>query len=489
MPCTLLRNGLLALGLLISSAAQSQWTSFGLQGKTVADIAANQNDGSVLAVAGDKLYHTNNNGLDWNLLERGIEGLSVLSVALDLDETIYIGTSSGVFSASNPDDEFESLNTTLPNDFGLYPSVGSICILNDELFIGTSAGVYKASKSSFEWQLFNKNLPFLDVNAMLVFFNDNIFLGMSSGLYRSSTREANWEKVYPQIVNDIVVVGNDLYAAAYVENGCYPLIKSSDFGNTWTPIGQGWGPCVGESLLISGNSIWIGTSGSPGIFSTDAGETWANLQMNSVGSVLVFERRGTSLLAGSNWFPNNAIAGGIFVRSNILENINETLYYPEFVTAPGEYSEIINVEIESREPSARIYYTTDGSAPDAQSNQYTTPIRVKESMVINAIAIDNKGGQSKVNTGYFRLNVPLAIESIGEELSHAYPNPFTDELWVSVPGPPADIKMIDVMGRIVHEQSVEDTKLTIRTEALAPGLYHILVTSGGKPVCKTVVKN
>ena len=128
-----------------------------------------------MAVANAKLYATANNGIDWLLLENGIQGLEVLSMAVDLDNTIYVGTSSGLHASTDRGISFQSLNDELPNDFSLYPAVGAVCVLNDHLFIGTSAGVYKTTKSSKKWQLFNKNLPYLDVNAMLVFLNDKIY--------------------------------------------------------------------------------------------------------------------------------------------------------------------------------------------------------------------------------------------------------------------------------------------------------------------------
>jgi len=149
--------------------------TFRLAGQNYWRYGVNQTDGSVVAVANAKLYATANNGIDWLLLENGIQGLEVLSMAVDLDNTIYVGTSSGLHASTDRGISFQSLNDQLPNDFGLYPAVGAVCVLNDHLFIGTSAGVYKTTKSSKKWQLFNKNLPYLDVNAMLVFLNDKIY--------------------------------------------------------------------------------------------------------------------------------------------------------------------------------------------------------------------------------------------------------------------------------------------------------------------------
>src|SRR6187551_2412396 len=110
MDLRLHRAGLLAWLLLLAQTAYCQWTHFGLQGKTVTDIAANQTDGSVLAVADAKLYLTTNNGIQWSLLENGIQGLEVLSIAVDLDHTIYAGTSSGLHASTDRGISFQPMN-------------------------------------------------------------------------------------------------------------------------------------------------------------------------------------------------------------------------------------------------------------------------------------------------------------------------------------------------------------------------------------------
>ncbi len=299
-------------------------------------MAANQTDGSVLAIADDKLYITSNNGIDWLPLENGIHGLRVLSLAVDIDNTIYVGTSNGLYTSTDTGTSFQSANDQLPNDFGLFPAVGAVCALNDQLFIGTSAGVYKADKSSKQWQLFNNGLPLLDVNAILVFLNDNVFLGMKTGMYRSSVREANWEKVYDHEINDIIVVGSNLYAAGFAEP-CNPAIRSSDFGNTWDPLGPGIGACEGLAIMGQGNGLWVGTSAHGTVmFSLDNGVSWQETRIEKANKIQALIRRGTSLLSATDFFPTNSnlYDGGVFIRSNALENIREIFALPRILNYP-----------------------------------------------------------------------------------------------------------------------------------------------------------
>jgi len=487
------RAGLLASLILCAQIVYGQWTHFGLQGKTVTDMAANQTDGSVVAVADAKLYVTTNNGIDWLLLENGIEGLEVLSLAVDLDNTIYVGTSNGLHRSTDRGISFQPLNNQLPNDFGHYPAVGTVCVLNNLLFIGTSAGVYKTTKSSLQWQVFNNDLPDLDVNAMLVFLNDKIYLGMNTGVYRSSVREANWEQVYDKTIHDVMVVGNGLYAVGYTDP-CHPVMRSSDFGDTWNFLGPGapgGGGCEGSLAILSqGDGLWVATSAFGIIqFSLDKGTTWQNTQIPMTYYITGLVRRGTSLLAATYFYPNNSLDGGIFIRSNMFENIMETLHYPEFSTAPGDYSEPLQIEIESQETSARIFYTTDGTIPDASARIYQGPILANKTTLVNAISIDDTGARSRVNTGYYRIGSPLGVEDNYAALEDVFPNPCTDQIKLSLTeASDTNIEIIDALGRVVDQYIVTGKEATIDTHAFNPGLYYMVANSSGKRSYRRFVK-
>ena len=76
-------------------------------------------------------------------------------------------------------------------------------------------------------------------------------------------------------------------------------------------------------------------------------------------------------------------------------SVTPTVATPVFSMASGTYYEAIEVEITCATEGATIYYTTDGTDPDENSEVYTEPIMVEESMTIKAIAMmegyDNSG--------------------------------------------------------------------------------------------------
>ena len=72
-----------------------------------------------------------------------------------------------------------------------------------------------------------------------------------------------------------------------------------------------------------------------------------------------------------------------------------------YITAPSKaFQKPINAEIKSGDKDAQIYYTLDGSTPDANSTPYTTPISVTGNAIIKAIAIKN-GKSSFVDVANF----------------------------------------------------------------------------------------
>ena len=81
---------------------------------------------------------------------------------------------------------------------------------------------------------------------------------------------------------------------------------------------------------------------------------------------------------------------------------------PTFSPAAGTYSEVQNVEITTATDEATIYYTTDGTDPDATSTastKYTAPIPVAETMTIKAIAVKEGMTDSEIATAEYTIKI------------------------------------------------------------------------------------
>lgn len=78
---------------------------------------------------------------------------------------------------------------------------------------------------------------------------------------------------------------------------------------------------------------------------------------------------------------------------------------PTFSPVAGTYTEIQNVTITCATEGAAIYYTTDGTTPTDESNEYTEAITVSENTTIKAIAYVGTES-SAVATAEYVINLP-----------------------------------------------------------------------------------
>jgi len=75
---------------------------------------------------------------------------------------------------------------------------------------------------------------------------------------------------------------------------------------------------------------------------------------------------------------------------------------PVFTPSGGAFSKSIQLELTTATPTAKIFYTTDGSAPSASSFEYDAAryVVLTKSVTVQAIAI-LKSGESKVVSATF----------------------------------------------------------------------------------------
>src|SRR5580658_7210091 len=74
-------------------------------------------------------------------------------------------------------------------------------------------------------------------------------------------------------------------------------------------------------------------------------------------------------------FTHRAITSGLITTLALTDP-------PTFSPAPGTYTSTQTVTITDSTPNSTIYYTTDGSAPTSSSSQYSGPITVGKTEII-----------------------------------------------------------------------------------------------------------
>ncbi|MBR4841186.1 MAG: CotH kinase family protein [Paludibacteraceae bacterium] len=97
--------------------------------------------------------------------------------------------------------------------------------------------------------------------------------------------------------------------------------------------------------------------------------------------------------------------------SALIEGQTES---PIFDIKPGFYKGIQKVSLSTPATNAKIYYTTDGSEPNAKSsNLYSQPIEISETTPIRAIAVEEGKVISEIATGtYFIDNREISLPVI-----------------------------------------------------------------------------
>jgi len=139
----------------------------------------------------------------------------------------------------------------------------------------------------------------------------------------------------------------------------------------------------------------------------------------------------------------------------------DTVSTPYFTPQGGSVSEALSVTIRSRTSGDNIYYTDDGSTPDATDNLYSTPVLVEETTTLKAIGI--KAG--------------LTSSSINSE---TYTFPVTSLLWNTADAPANGIVWSEG-DRLITSGAASNQALFVRGNKVLTGKVLVeveLVTNG-----------
>ena len=74
---------------------------------------------------------------------------------------------------------------------------------------------------------------------------------------------------------------------------------------------------------------------------------------------------------------------------------------PRFSLPHGIYDSSITIAISHDDPSADVYYTTDGSMPSHLSNRYTSPLSLSKTTILRAVLVKNNENVSPITTASY----------------------------------------------------------------------------------------
>ena len=175
------------------------------------------------------------------------------------------------------------------------------------------------------------------------------------------------------------------YSAGPVAIGTYNIIAATP---TFSPAPIG--------TFTTPQSVTL-TDASPGvtIYYTTDGSTPTISSTQYFKPFMVSTATTINAIAAGNGYSAGSVAIGTY---------NIVAATPTFSPAPiGTFSSPQSVTLTDSTAGAKIYYTTNGTAPTTASTQYTGPIPVSATTTINAIAAVNGLGTSTVASGTYTI--------------------------------------------------------------------------------------
>ena len=129
----------------------------------------------------------------------------------------------------------------------------------------------------------------------------------------------------------------------------------------------------------------------------------------ALSAALVF-----GMISCSSEADNNAALIGILNSSkgNSGTPVMQTVATPAFSVASGAVVSGTSVTITCSTEGAKIYYTTDGTAPTASSTEYKAAISVTAAVTLKAIAVKDGMNNSAVASASYTIKVATPAFSV-----------------------------------------------------------------------------
>lgn len=309
------------------------------------------------------LYKSNDTGDSWNFVTSDINAGRVdskNSIAIDPANSsiIYIASQDGLYKSTDDGASFSIIRNSASGIFiNKNNSNFLLCIDDDSLYKSTSGGVTwenisnlseigSLSKAGVDpgnediiyysyngWSSVRKSIDggsTWSSTSMSGGFgfsianqNPDIIYSSDNGLFRSDDKALTNKKIYTcyGAVSDIVPSGNDSIVYASVPPG--KLIKSTDYGETWSVMQNGLKGYIPNYIhfpSVSSDTVFLATRGGGIYFSPDTGNTWIQREDQ------------------------------IFHSRNILQVITE----------PGNHQNVIILAGNAYSESGKVYLSNDG---------------------------------------------------------------------------------------------------------------------------------
>ncbi len=437
-------------------------------------LAANNYNVIFTSLKGRGLFRSDDNGNNWSNINNGIPSyyyLYPLSLANNSDSILFAGfeSSSKIFRSTDNGNSWVSRPIFSVGD------ISTIAIdLNNKIFVGTYSGVYRSTNNGDTWTEVNNGLTDVHILSIAVNYNNNYLLaGTANGVFISVDSGDNWSQIGDMNTVDIVVDSKN-YIFVGTPDGIY---RSSNNGNNWEQLNNGLTNT--DVLRVSCNfkgTIFTGTNGGGVYVSSDEGNSWNQRNQGLLsGNIYCFTIDSNGYLYAGTW------GEGVF-RSNLST-------FPIQVLSPngGENFEtnttasISWIHSDSTFQYVKIEYTFDSCKTwnliteevniDSESINWNIPNTPSEYCKIR-ISDTQDSIKYDISDNFFTIKNPLSVNNHNKsvnsyKLFQNYPNPFNPRTNIGFTISEfgfVTLKVYDVLGREVA---------ALVNKEMKPGNYNV----------------
>ncbi len=376
-------------------------------------------DGTLFATTnGGGVYRSTDNGNQWTQINYMLWDFQVNALELKGGDTIFVGAETeGIFRSDDNGNNWIQTGTELRNN-----SVKSITFTGSgEILTGTNDGIFKSTNNGTTWNLSSQGYSNSDIESIAVNNSGEVYCSVAGkGLFRSTDKGRNWTKLYDSLKT---------YVTNNLGFGPTGTMYKTTFGNLHKSTNNG----INWTKLITTNGFKISNDNTVYSYfnyfniSKDDGKTWTSTYTHLFDTVFVS--------MAINPITHSLFLGtrGSYLNSMIARSTDNGLTWSNCTNGINLAGYVYAIAVNSKghvfitaENTDRMYRSTDnGDSWTAVGAGLTNVVR---SLVIDSndrifaaspfagmfVSSDNGNSWESVNSGLYTPNLAnLAISNDG----------------------------------------------------------------------------
>jgi photosystem II stability/assembly factor-like uncharacterized protein len=272
-------------------AGINQWTSNGPYAGSITALAISPNyaaDQTVYAGTTGGLFKSANGGMIWTEVNAGYVCSLAISPNYAADQTVYAGTKGGAYKTTNGGASWAAVNTGITNPNVVSLTASPNYAIDQTVYAGTSGGVFKTTNGGAFWAAVNTGITNPNVASLAVspnyIIDQTVYAGTSGGVFKTTNGGAVWTAVNTGItnINILSLAVSPTYATdqtVFAGTSGGGVFKTTNSGTAWTAANTGLTNLAVQSLTISpayvtDRTVYAGTLCDM-FKTTNGGTSWA----------------------------------------------------------------------------------------------------------------------------------------------------------------------------------------------------------------------